>query len=128
MNKLRKEFENSNFWNFMGFEFIECENERAIIKFKKEDKFNNVMGFMHGGIYMSALDTVMGMAVRSLGFNNTVTIQMETKFLKSTVNGTLYAVGKIIYKLNKTILVEGILKNENGETVAFSIGTFKAAN
>ncbi|WP_395568699.1 hotdog domain-containing protein [Pseudomonas syringae group genomosp. 7] len=33
---------------------------------------------MHGGVFMASLDTVMGIATHTLGFDKVITMQMET--------------------------------------------------
>lgn len=125
MNQLKHEFESSNFWNFIGFQFISANNGEAEISFRHRNEFENVMGTLHGGIYMAALDTVMGLTSRTLGYKKVVTIQMETKFLRSVIKGKFKAIGKVIHQNKSTVLIEGKLIDEGGVLISYCIGTFK---
>jgi acyl-CoA thioesterase len=126
--KLRDDFENSEFWRFIGFKFVSCEYGKAKVKFRHRNEFHNVKGTMHGGIYMSALDTVMGLASMSLGLDKIVTIQMETRFLKSVTRGELFATGQVIHQTNSIVIAEGRLFDESDSLVGYSTGTFKVSN
>lgn len=125
IDRLKHEFENSSFWNFIGFQFISANNGEAEISFYHRDEFKNIMGTMHGGIYMSALDTVMGLTSRTLGYNKVVTIQMETKFLSSIIQGKIKASGKVIHQNKSTVLVEGKLVDKEDTLISYCIGTFR---
>lgn len=123
--KLRSIFENSEFWRFIGFEFVSCGDGKAEVTFHHKEAFQNIERTMHGGVYMSALDTVMGLASKSLGLVRIVTIQMETRFFESIAIGKVKALGHVIHRTKGTVIAEGRLYNESGVLIGYSTGTFK---
>ncbi len=125
MEKLRQEFEGSNFWKFIGLELEKIEEGSVTLKLPIIDEFLNVKDTVHGGVYASILDTTMGFSARSLGFDAVTTLEMDVHFLKGAMEGTIHAVGNVIHRNRSTFLMEATLYNEAGEKLAHSTGTFK---
>lgn len=125
MKIVQQRFEQSAFWQTLGFEYIHAEDGIAEIAFNYREDLTNVVGTLHGGVFMAALDTVMGIATHTLGFDKVVTIQMETRFLKPITNGRIQALGRVISQTRSTIILEGRLYDEEQELVGFATATFK---
>lgn len=124
MKSIQEEFENSSFWRFVGFEFVEVSERQGKIKLQFQQNFENVRKMMHGGMIMSMLDTVMGLTTRGKGYDEVATIQMETRFIEPVRSSELTAIGEVLYVKNKTAIVKGEIYNEDGQVVAFSTATF----
>lgn len=125
MKTVQQRFENSAFWQTLGFEYVHAEDGIAEITFKYREDLTNVVGTLHGGVFMAALDTVMGIATHTLGFSDVMTIQLETRFLKPITEGRIQAIGRVISQTRSTIILEGRLYNEEHELVGFATATFK---
>ena len=125
LEQVRQDFESSPFWKFTGLETqkLEAGNVELYLPYRQE--YDNVRGTIHGGMYMSVLDTTMGMLCRSLGANDVMTIQMATQFLKPVVQEAVYSKAAVINRTRSTALVEGTLFNEQDELVAHCTATFK---
>ncbi len=128
MKSVQQRFEESPFWQTLGLEYIHAEDGIAEIAFDYKKELNNVVGTMHGGVFMSALDTVMGIATHTLGFKDVITIQLETRFLKPVTHGRVKGLARIISQTRSTTIVEGRLYDEEDELVGFATGTFKGSN
>lgn len=124
-NELVKEFENSQFWNFVGFEFMDIEEGKATIKIQLRDEILNMQKMLHGGIIMSGLDLVMGLCARTLGTKAVSTIQLEVRFLQSIYDGAAILKSELIHCTKNTAVLKGTVENLNGELVAFCTSTFK---
>jgi uncharacterized protein (TIGR00369 family) len=125
LQKVKSDFESSPFWNFIGLELKELEEGHVLMALPIQKEFINVRDSVHGGIYASVLDTAMGMAGRSLGFNEVATLHLDVQYLKSVVDGTVYSEASIINQNRNTVFIEGRLKNEGGELLSYCTGTFK---
>lgn len=122
---VRSDFENSPFWNFIGLELKELEEGHVLLALPIKKEFINVRNSVHGGIYASVLDTAMGMAGRSLGFDEVATLHLDIQYLNSVMDGTVYSEASIIHQNRNTVFIEGRLKNEDGELLGHCTGTFK---
>lgn len=125
VEKIRQDFTESAFWNFIGLEIEALDEGHVILHLPYQKAFDNVRNTIHGGIYMSVIDTTMGMFCRSLGFDDVVTIQMNTQFLQSVIEGDLSCTASLISQSRSTVLVEGKLFNDQEEMVGYSTATFK---
>jgi uncharacterized protein (TIGR00369 family) len=125
LQKVKSDFENSPFWNFIGLELKELEEGHVLLALPIQKEFMNVRNSVHGGIYASVLDTAMGMAGRTLGFDEVATLHLDIQYLKSVMDGTVYSEASIIHQNRNTVFIEGRLKNEDGELLGHCTGTFK---
>ncbi|WP_301108749.1 PaaI family thioesterase [Sporosarcina sp.] len=125
LEKVRQDFETSAFWKFSGLQTQKLEEGDVELFLPYRPEYDNVRGTIHGGMYMSILDTTMGMLCRSLGSDDVMTIEMATHFLKPAVQEAVYSKASVINRGRSTALVEGKLFNENDELVAHCTATFK---
>ncbi|RBP94408.1 acyl-CoA thioesterase [Cytobacillus firmus] len=125
LQKVRADFEGSPFWNFIGLRLNELKEGYILLALPIQKDFINVRNSVHGGIYASVMDTAMGMAGRSLGYDEVATLQLNIQYLKSVMDGTVYSEAEIVHQNRSTVLIEGRLKNEDGELIGHCTGTFK---
>ncbi|USK44012.1 PaaI family thioesterase [Cytobacillus oceanisediminis] len=125
LKKVKTDFESSPFWNFIGLELRELREGHVLLALPLQKEFINVRNSVHGGIYASILDTAMGMAGRSLGYDEVATLHLNIQYLKSVMDGTVYSDAEIVHQNRSTVLIEGRLKNEDGELIGHCTGTFK---
>ncbi|MCM3740931.1 PaaI family thioesterase [Oceanobacillus luteolus] len=125
MQQIIRDFEESNFWKFIGLELEKVEAGSVTLKLPIKSSFMNVRESVHGGIYATILDTAMGFSARSLGFDEVITLEMNVHFLKAVREGTVYAIGNTIHQNRSTALMEAVLVDENDNQLAHSTGTFR---
>ncbi|MFJ8065458.1 PaaI family thioesterase [Psychrobacillus sp. NPDC096426] len=127
-SSLINEFEQSNFFKYIGFECVSVEYGKVIIQIKKRPEISNLKDMLHGGVIMSGLDIVMGITSRSLGVKAASTIQMEVKFLNSVFEGTSEIIGELIHRSDHTAILNGKVIDEQGNLIAYSTATFRLYN
>lgn len=127
MTSLQTEFETSPYWNLLGMEVLKLEKGHVELTLPYKKALDNVRDTIHGGVYMSVLDTTMGFLCRSLGYKDAITMQMNTQFLKPVIESSIYSTASVISQTRSTILVEGKLFNIEDELIGFSTATFKVA-
>ncbi|MFJ7972760.1 PaaI family thioesterase [Psychrobacillus sp. NPDC096389] len=124
-SSLIHEFEQSNFFKYIGFECVSVEYGKVIIQIQKRPDISNLKDMLHGGVIMSGLDIVMGITSRTLGVKAASTIQMEVKFVNSVFEGTTEIIGELIHRSDHTAILNGKVIDEQGNLIAYSTATFR---
>ena len=127
LKTVKADFKKSPFWEFIGLQMKELQVGHVELHLPFNPSFLNVRNSVHGGVYASVLDTTMGMAGRSLGFDEIITIQMNIQFLKPILEGAIYSEATVVHQSRSTVLVEGKLFDEEKNLIAHSTGTFKVS-
>lgn len=125
LNTILEDFEKSPFWRLMGLQVKKLQIGYAELYLPFNPFLLNRRKTVHGGIYASVLDTTMGMAGVSTGFDQILTIQMNIQFIQPITEGTIYSEAKVIHQKRNTLLIEGKLIDEEKKLIAHSTGTFK---
>ena len=116
-----KNFNDETALMFRGF-----VGDRYVIDLEIEPRHHNVMGFVHGGVLCTLLDTAMA---RSFFYSQPeaekkgATLEMKVNFLKSSTAGKITAYGKLVNSTKQTAYVEGYLENEAGQLLAKASAT-----
>jgi len=117
------------FIHHLGARVSRMDNGHAMLHLPLKPEFTNSWGHAHGGLVMTLLDSVMGLAVRShLGTaarNQIVTVQMNTHFIRSATAG-IGVTGRVIDHTFTMIFCEASAHDEDGRLLAYGTGTFKA--
>lgn len=124
-DEIREGFKQSRFSEFIGLQLDAVSEGKVTLSLPYQTSLENMQQTVHGGVYATVLDTVMGLTCRSLGYDAAITIQMSIQFLKPVRQGTIYADASIISHNNKTMLVEGRLYDEDKNLIAHSTGNFR---
>lgn len=101
-------------------------DDHFVIDLDIEPRHLNFMGFVHGGVFCTLLDTAMA---RSFFFSSPdeakkgATLEMKVNFLKTANSGRITAYGKLVNSTKKTAYVEGRIENEEGQLLAKASAT-----
>ncbi|MEQ8314645.1 MAG: PaaI family thioesterase [Gammaproteobacteria bacterium] len=114
----------------IGIQFVSAEPYKSCLKipYKKELVGNPVNGTIHGGVIISIMDSVGGMAVFSslVAMESIATLDLRVDYMKPAVVGqNIYAEAEC-YKLTQSIaFVKGIAyQNDKEDLVATCMATF----
>lgn len=92
---------------------------------KKEH--TNIHGIVHGGIFVTLLDTVMGYACYHSANRPCVTLNIGSSFIANCGPGSVAtARGKVVHAGHKIMVTEGDVIDENGKLMLKGQGTFFA--
>ncbi|MDQ0214650.1 acyl-CoA thioesterase [Oikeobacillus pervagus] len=122
---VRKKFEDSPYFQFLGIEILSFEEGNVETKLQVKEDFMNTNGTLHGGVHASMIDFVMGMTIVSKTKIKCNTMNLNIHYIKPVLTGDIFAKGFIVHEGYKTIVVEGILYDKEGELIAKGSGTFK---
>ncbi|WP_019528259.1 PaaI family thioesterase [Dasania marina] len=83
-------------------------------------------GLVHGGVYLSLLDTVMSRAIRTLTeeAHYAPTVALSCNFFRPISTGLIYAEAKVVNQSRHLAFVEGSLRDELGRLLAGGSATF----
>jgi len=97
-----------------------------VVELELEERHLNIGGIAHGGIYCSLLDTAMARSfIKSVSDTGlpAVTLEMKVNFLGAASQGKLTALGRVVAKTRRTVLVEGRVEDGEGRLLARASAT-----
>ncbi|MCU6598985.1 PaaI family thioesterase [Peribacillus frigoritolerans] len=110
----------------MKFEMIETEEGQIILKMPVLSTKLNLNGTLHGGVYATLLDIVLGANIRKLAVDPLVTVNLNISYFAPAVEGeTVIATARILHQGYKIATAEGEISNGDGKLLAKATGTFK---
>lgn len=123
--KLSKRAE-TTFWGKLGCELLSVTTNSAIISLEAEGEHLNLLGIVHGGVYMSLMDNAMGLVVMSDAQNErVVTATMNTHFLASCNGGKLQCKATLLHRTKRSITLQAEVEDEKGQLLAWSSGLYR---
>ncbi|MGE6716766.1 PaaI family thioesterase [Peribacillus frigoritolerans] len=125
LEDIQKDFESNPFLSHIGFQIIYFEEGNVKVKLTIEEYLMNTNGTLHGGVYATMLDFILGMVLRSVTKTRCVTTNLTIHYLASMSEGELYAEAKVLQQGYKLAFAEGEIKDMKGNVITKGIGTFK---
>ncbi|MDM5338555.1 PaaI family thioesterase [Fictibacillus enclensis] len=125
IEEIYQKFQQNPFFSHIGFEIVQFEEQQIRIKLDVREYLHNINGTLHGGVYATMLDNIMGMVTRSAAKAKVVTLHLSIQFLASISSGEIFAEATIQEQGYKLAFTEGEIKDEHGKLLAKGMGTFK---
>lgn len=113
------------FISLIGMEMTN-DNEEIKLNLDVSEKLLNGNRTVHGGVYATILDSIMGMEIRYVSGASTATINLNVHFLEAATEGKMIATAKVLKEGYRTITAEAELQDGSGKLLAKASGTFKA--
>lgn len=111
-----------------GYE-ISLKDNVACVTLDIKNKHLNRTNTLHGGIISCLLDVACGYTVSMCQGNNDlvpcVTVSLTVNYHANVKSGKVFATATHTGGGRKTVFSNGVLKDENGRTIATATGTFK---
>jgi len=124
--ELAERFETSACFRWFGFRFAEFREGSAVLELELREELLNLSRVLHGGVSAAMLDTVMGLAVRSVTRQIPLTINLDVRYFRPVFEGTVRAAGKVVHHGNSIATAEAELL-QGGVLMAKATGTFSLA-
>lgn len=125
IEEVRQIFEKSPFLNHVGFHIVQFEEGKVILEIPVETHLLNVNNTVHGGVYATMIDNILGMTLRSIVKAPVSTMNLNMHFLDSCSEGKLVATAKVIKQGYKLLIAEAEITDGHGNLLAKGTGTFK---
>lgn len=109
----------------IGFAPTRIQDGQAVFEMETDERHANPMGTLHGGILCDIVDAAMGMAFAStLAEGETfTTLELKVNFLKAVWKTKLTATARVVKRGRTVGLVEGEVRDAEGDLVARSSST-----
>ena len=109
----------------LGMKVVQLGEGDATLSMKVDKTFHNPMGTLHGGIMTDIADACMGMAtMTTLKEDETfTTLELKTNFIRPVIQGKITAEARVLHRGRTIVLVEFVVKNDEGKEVARGIAT-----
>ncbi|MCX7057604.1 MAG: PaaI family thioesterase [Proteobacteria bacterium] len=118
----------TGFNEFLGIELHGEEGDAYVLELQIGPHHLHDAGGVHGGVYLSLLDTVMARASRMAlePGQYLPTLELKMNFLGAIGQGRIRAVGRVISRTRRTCYVEGELVSDVGKLLARGSATMIA--
>lgn len=126
LTDLQNLFEASGFFRHMGFKIVRFEEGDVLLELPIGEHLANVNHIVHGGVFASMLDNIIGMTMRSIVKCPVTTINLNISFLAPASEGILLAQARVIHQGYRILTGEGEITDHEGKLLAKGVGTFKA--
>ncbi|MGG1663696.1 PaaI family thioesterase [Brevibacillus sp. NRS-1366] len=125
--KTKRTMEEVPFWKLIGCEVetIDSEVSRIVLNIN-ENIHLNASSLVHGGVYASLLDNVMGLSAKAISQTRVVTTNLNIHFLSNTDKGKIIATGKVIYQSKSAFATQGEVRDQAGNLLAHATANFLA--
>jgi uncharacterized protein (TIGR00369 family) len=112
----------------VGLEITSLGDGEAVFSMEVEERHENPMGFVQGGVICVLADAAMGFAfVSTLAEGESfTTVEMKTHFLRPFKAGRLLATGRMINRGRTLGLAEAHVRDEEGRLIAHATSTCMA--
>lgn len=116
----------SPFAELLGFEPIEHEPGRVLLKLPFSQKLLQSLGRVHGGAIFSLADHASGWAAYSTLNDNErcATLEMKINYIAALHDEDCLADARVIHRGRTSIVIETDIKTSQGRLVAKTLATF----
>jgi acyl-CoA thioesterase len=121
---------NTHYHRFMGMDIFKLGPSYCAMKIDLNQNHMNPRKVAHGSVAFALLDTAMGMAVRTAGYEIT-TVEMNINFTgPATENSVMIAEGWVTHLGRRIVVTEGKVTDDKGKLLAvgretmFNLGDF----
>jgi uncharacterized protein (TIGR00369 family) len=124
-NRARR-LEDGPVWKLLGLVVVEATEGSASVAMTTNPGMLQQLGHVHGGILMTLLDSAMAAGLDTVLDDEwtAVTAQLNTHFLRPGTGPKLTAVGRVIRCGSHLAVTEGVITDENGQSVASASAQF----
>lgn len=128
-NNFKAEAENmTGFRDALGFTVTEWRKDFCALEVPLGEQHMNRNGFVHGGVFMSLLDSASGLCGTwcpvSGNVRKCITVSMNTHFINPAQDGLLRVEAHLISRGRKMFFVEARITRES-QLIATGAGTFR---
>ncbi|MGI9590060.1 MAG: PaaI family thioesterase [Myxococcota bacterium] len=118
--------EAKEFTGELGIEPVRSGDGECVMELEIEPRHLSMARRVHGGVYFTMLDTVMGRAVvsRLPQGRGCATIDAHINYFRPAQQGRIRAIGECVRITRRTAYAEGTLLDAEGNMLARSSGTF----
>ena len=110
----------------LGYRLSEIRDGEAVIEIDTSDIHFNYMGYTHGGVICTIMDTAMGLAALSTltQEETSTTVELKVNMLRPVWRSRLRAIAKVTNRGRTLQLLECEVRDERDKVVSKAMGTW----
>ena len=109
----------------LGFEIVEVERGRVVLRMRVREHHKQVHGVVHGGVLAALADTAGGLASYTAASGPRVaTIEMKINYLEAVAGGTVLADARVVRIGKHIAVVDCDIREANGRLVGKALMSF----
>jgi uncharacterized protein (TIGR00369 family) len=120
--------EEVGFRRWLGVEYREISDKRAVVSVRLDAEKRNIRGVAHGGVVASIVDIAMGTAASGGNYQNrsrlVVTVELKINYLAPATGNELVAVAEVVRLGSRAIVTRCEVITDAGDMCATALGTF----
>jgi uncharacterized protein (TIGR00369 family) len=125
INSEKKLIDNSRFSQLLDVKTIQYEKGEVVLQLTVDEHHKNAIQTVHGGVLATLIDNVIGATITSITNLPSTTINLNIQYLKPAQAGILTVKANILHLGYRIITGEGIVTDQENNTIAKGAGTFK---
>ena len=115
----------SPLYHYIGLEILEIREGYAKTRLPYKREILRFGGMVHGGIVMTVIDNVAGLAVMTVNEGtNQFTVELKINFLEPLVKGPFTCIGRVLRAGRRIAVAEGEVLDVEGRLCAKGVGTW----
>lgn len=125
LKKFYDSFKNQPFLSFVDMKLDKLEKGKSILSCENKKELHQGLGYMHGGVVASILDTAGGYAAVTMIPSNcfVVTSELKINYMRPVIAKKVFGFGEVINKGRNLVVVEATLKDEKNNMLAKMLAT-----
>lgn len=125
LKKFYDSFKNQPFLSFVDMKLDKLEKGKSILSCENKKELHQGLGYMHGGVVASILDTAGGYAAVTTIPSNcfVVTSELKINYMRPVIAKKVFGFGEVINKGRNLVVVEATLKDEKNNMLAKMLAT-----
>jgi len=123
--EVKNRYSRTSAFDFFGMKVEEVAEGKAVVSLAVSSRFYNSNGYLHGGVTATLVDTVIGVALKTLIHPKTAaTVELKTNYLAPVKDGELRATGWIVRSGQKLAVGRADVIDGHGKLVACGSATY----
>lgn len=125
LKKFYDSFKKQPFLSFVDMKLDKLEKGKSILSCENKKELHQGLGYMHGGVVASILDTAGGYAAVTMIPSNcfVVTSELKINYMRPVIAKKVFGFGEVINKGRNLVVVEATLKDEKNNMLAKMLAT-----
>ncbi|WP_248928030.1 PaaI family thioesterase [Paenibacillus hamazuiensis] len=125
LREFKTKYDEVPYWKHLGVKVESISSNETVVSLDVDPAIHtNYHATVHGGVYASILDNVMGLSIKPFDTDPVVTTQMSVHFLSAASEGTIRAYGKVIHRTGRTFTTQAEVRHEDGTLLAYATASF----
>lgn len=120
VTRIEKSIDEQPFLKMLGLKIDSAEKGKVVMSIENKKDFSQYLGYMHGGMVATLLDSAGAYAVHTLLNENetVVTSELKINYIRPCISKKVIVYAEVLNKGKTISVVEAYIKNEENKLVS----------